>query len=198
MKYYPIFVDLTDKRVLIVGGGPVAERKTDGLLKAGARVTVISPTVTDTLKALGTENHITVHRREYRKGDIDGYTLVIAATDSETVNDQVYSEAQAEKALVNIVDRPQPGCFIAPAIVERGDLVCALSSSGKSPFFIKQLKHVIDRLLYDDLGDDLEALASIRAHILSLQNLSEEDKKREFTHKLQPEIDKILRKLTET
>ena len=195
MKYYPLFIDIKDRKTLVVGGGAVAERKAKGLAKCGAAVTVIAPAATEALVSMEADGLIEILNRPYQRGDTAGYVLVIAATDSEELNMIIHQEALSQNILVNIVDQPEPGGFIAPAVIERGDLICALSSSGKSPFFIKQLKQYFEKKLYPELENELDILSHLRREVLSMPNLSEEEKSAEFTKRMQPEIDKILKKI---
>jgi len=140
MNYYPIFLDLRGRQCLVVGGGQVATRKVEGLLKAGARVTVISPESTETLGEWREEGKIIYLKRCYQRGDLKGYFLVYAATDLAEVNSEMAEEARAERVLLNVVDR-SPFCgFVSPSVLERGDLIIAVSTGGKSPGFAKLVR----------------------------------------------------------
>ena len=111
MKYYPIFVDLRNRPVVVVGGGPVAERKVLGLLSCGAKVTVISPEATPELESLAAREHISLHRRKYEEADCREAFLVIAGTDEVEVQQRIGK-------LINTVDEPRRCNFITPAIVQ--------------------------------------------------------------------------------
>src|SRR3972149_70484 len=133
MRYYPVFLDIAGKPVVVIGGGEVAARKVEGLLDAGAQVTVVSPELHPDLRVLvdaGRGRHI---QREYRPGDIKGQKPAFVATDDRSANAAVAREGKERGVWVNAVDDP-PNCdFVMPGVVRRGDLVVAVSPSGGSP-----------------------------------------------------------------
>jgi len=131
--YYPIMLDMRGRRCLVVGGGPVAERKTMGLLDAGADVTIVSPRLTARLAALAEDGVVKARRREYRIEDLQGVWLVYAAASDRAANAQVAEDAAAAGVWANIADRAEEGDFITPSVVRRGGLVLAVSASGASP-----------------------------------------------------------------
>lgn len=159
-QYYPVFLDITGRSCAVVGGGSVAERKVLGLLKAGARVKVISPELTKRLqkeKSLGRIKHI---NRRYRKTDLKDVFLVIAATDSEEENRKISEE---KTPLVNVVDRPELCNFIVPSTVKRGPLVIAVSTSGASPAMARAIRKELERLYGREFGTYLKGLQRLRA-----------------------------------
>src|SRR5436305_12516106 len=129
MRHYPVFLDLQDRPVLVVGAGKVALRKTKGLLDAGARVTVVAP------ESLPEFDHLPLRlvRRRFRAGDLEGALLVFAATDDRRVNHRIRLAAQSRGVLANIADSAADCDFIVPARVQRGDVQIAISTGGKSP-----------------------------------------------------------------
>jgi siroheme synthase-like protein len=129
VNYYPIFLDLRAKPVLVVGGGKVALRKAKGLLEAGARVTIIAPDVLDDLRAQSAD----VLLRKYQGGDCAGHTLVFAATSSREVNAQIAREAAALGIPSNVADAPEECGFIVPARFTEGDVQIAVSTGGRDP-----------------------------------------------------------------
>jgi precorrin-2 dehydrogenase/sirohydrochlorin ferrochelatase len=120
--YYPAFLDLRGRRCLVVGGGDVAERKVSGLLDAGATVCVVSPRATAALAALAGAGIIEHRARRFRRHDVCGCTLVVAATGVEDVDTAAAAAARKVKALVNVVDMPTACDFILPSVLRRGDL----------------------------------------------------------------------------
>lgn len=159
MNYYPVFLDLAGKKVVVVGGGAVAERKVLALIKAGAAVTVISPSLTKRLlreKAKNTLRHIA---RRYRGGDLKKSFLVIAATDSPSLNSRVARQAPAP---VNVVDVPKECTFIAPSVIRRGPLTVAISTGGKSPAFARALRKELERTIGPEVGGYLRVMGAIR------------------------------------
>ncbi|MDB5052495.1 MAG: siroheme synthase [Bacilli bacterium] len=132
-EYYPMWVDLSARNCVVVGGGLVAERKIASLLAAKAFVRVVSPEVTEIIADWIHQSAVTGVRKNYESGDGDEAFLVIAATNSAVVNEQIYQDCLASGQLINRVDHPEKGNFIVPAIVHRGKLAIAVSTSGASP-----------------------------------------------------------------
>jgi precorrin-2 dehydrogenase/sirohydrochlorin ferrochelatase len=173
MQYYPIFLDIRKKPCLVIGGGKVAERKIKGLLKAGARVTVMSPVVTKEIKALAKAKKLRHEPQSLTSRDktklaalIDKAFLVISATNSEKVNKRVVDEARRAGKPVNVVDSPKLCSFIAPSVVERGPLLIALSTSGRFPMLAKTLGQNLDENLPAEYGDFVEILGAARDKLL--------------------------------
>ena len=140
MRYYPIFLNLKNRRVVVVGGGAVAERKTASLLKAGAEVTVVSPEMTPRLAAWADKNKIVAVHRPYRRGDLKRAVLAFAATDNPRVNQAVARESIQKKIWVNVADRSAPADFILPALYAKGGLVIAVSTGAQSPALAKAIR----------------------------------------------------------
>jgi precorrin-2 dehydrogenase / sirohydrochlorin ferrochelatase len=159
MGYYPVLLDLTGRRCVVVGGGIIAGRRVDGLLTAGARVTVISPRLTRTLEALAAEGRIDHEAREYRDGDLDGADLAFVATDAGEVNAAVAGEARARGVWINAADDPARCTFILPALVRRGDLTVAVATGGSSPALARAIREELETYLTDDYA----TLAAIAA-----------------------------------
>ena len=164
MNYYPAFLNISGKNVVVVGGGTIAERKVLTLIRAGAVVTVISPTLTKRLfreKEKKTIRHIS---RTYRKGDLRGSFLAIAATDIPSVNSKVAREATS---LVNVVDVPKECTFIAPSVVRRGSLTIAISTGGASPAFSKTIRKELEKTISPDVGEYLSFMGEMRRKALA-------------------------------
>ncbi|UCD83837.1 MAG: bifunctional precorrin-2 dehydrogenase/sirohydrochlorin ferrochelatase [Deltaproteobacteria bacterium] len=157
MRYYPINVNIKGKRCLIVGGGQVAERKAERLLKAGAKVVVISSRLTPKLKRLSGKGLIENIARNYRKGDLKGAVLAFGATNAPGINRRILREAREEGVLLNAVDDPQNCDFTVPSMVSRGELLISISTGGKSP----ALSQKIRKELEDNYGQEYETLLSL-------------------------------------
>jgi siroheme synthase-like protein len=142
--YYPIFIDVEERNVLIVGGGGVSARKAEALLQYGARVTVVAPEIADEVSQL--EPRIAIVRRRYEESDLDGRLLVIAATDDATVNARVAGDCRRRQILVNVADALDLCDFIVPAVIERGAVQIAVSTGGKSPALARALKRELQRV----------------------------------------------------
>jgi precorrin-2 dehydrogenase/sirohydrochlorin ferrochelatase len=156
--FYPMFVDLEGRRVLVVGGGPVATEKVEKLLDHDAAVRLVSPEITPELAALVEAGRIhEFHRRPYEPSDLDDCFLVIAATNLDAVNRMVWQDAEARNMLCNVVDVPPMCNFIVPSIVRRGELALAISTGGASPVVAKHIR----RDLEQTYGPEWEALVAL-------------------------------------
>ena len=190
-----MFLKLDDVPCLVIGGGSVAERKVENLLEAKASVSVISPNITQALQRMIDKGQIEHERRIYREGDLEGFSVVIAATNSREVNAQIYREAVARKALINSVDDSEHSSFIVPSVVRRGALQVAVSTSGRVPYFARKLRQYLEGLFYADIGVDLEQLQRLRMDLLRRQFENPDEKMREMSALLDPKIKEILEKM---
>jgi precorrin-2 dehydrogenase / sirohydrochlorin ferrochelatase len=150
---YPINLILQGKRCLVVGGGPVAARKVVGLLACGAQVDVIATAVSAEVAALP----VSVAERPYRRGDVDGYRLVIAATDDHDLNRAIFDEAEAVGIWVNSADDPASCSFTLPSVIRQGAIMVTVSTGGRSPALASWLKHRIE----DRLGPEYQVLLDL-------------------------------------
>lgn len=167
MKYYPLFMDIQDQPCLVVGGGKVGARKAMGLLRAGARVRVISPAMDLSLEAAAAENTaLVLDRREYEISDLEGMRLVFAATDNQTLNAGIRDLAAQKGILCNIADGTDKGDFILPAVVSQGDLLIAVSTCGASPALAKQIRKQLAKAFGPEYGELAKGLAGIRKQLL--------------------------------
>jgi len=180
MTYYPIFVRLSGRRCVVVGGGRVAARKVDSLLDAGAAVTVVAPRLTAALAARAERREIEWTARGYAAGDLDGAALAYAATDDEALHARLADDAAAAGILLNVVDRPQWCGFIVPSLLTRGDLTVAVSTGGGSPALARRVRQDIERALGPEYERALDVLARLRRH-LQARPLSSDDRQRILT-----------------
>lgn len=163
--YYPVALDVENKRCLVVGGGAIATDKVAGLLEAGALVVVVSPTITEKLRILADDQRVMLHPRAYGADDLEGAFMVIAATDRMEVNAQIAAQARGKEILVNAVDDP-PNCdFFAMSLLRRGDLQLAISTNGRSPAFARWLREQLEGTLPNEYGDLLSVLADVRQRV---------------------------------
>ncbi|CAN5862353.1 bifunctional precorrin-2 dehydrogenase/sirohydrochlorin ferrochelatase [soil metagenome] len=137
---YPIFLDLSGRRCVIIGGGTVANRKARKLLQARAEVVVISPDVRPELESMALE----VQRRPYEEGDLQGAYLAFTATDSREVNSQVAREARERGVFINVADKPSEGSFALPSTLRRGGLQVAVSTAGASPTLARSIRKELE------------------------------------------------------
>ena len=161
-NYYPMMVDLTGRRCLVVGGGRVAERKVALLLDCGAAVEVVSPVTTQKLTALAAAGTIRLARRAVRSDDLAGAFLVFVATDDPVVNHTVAVQAREAGGLVNVADAPEACTFQVPSAVRRGDLTIAISTGGGSPALAKRLRQRIEATIGPEYEAFLAALRELR------------------------------------
>jgi precorrin-2 dehydrogenase/sirohydrochlorin ferrochelatase len=168
MRYFPVFLDLQDKSCVVVGGGRVAERKVKTLLKAGARVRVISPKLTGPLARLESEERIVQYPRLFRRKDLHGAFLTIAATDDRAVNQKVFQEATENRIPVNVVDDPAHSSFIVPSLVKKKDLIVAISTSGRSPALARLLRQKLEKEIGPEYARFLKLLGAVRRKMLPL------------------------------
>jgi len=157
--YYPLFLNLSNKKAVVVGGGKIAERKILPLVKAKALVTVISPDITKKIRHIKEQKIIEHVARHYRKGDLKEAFLVIAATNSQDVNEQVSMDAPC---LVNIVDTPHLCNFIVPSTMIRGPLNIAVSTSGISPALSRSIRKELEKAYGCEFSQYLQSLRKIR------------------------------------
>ena len=177
MRYYPIFLDIQNRKCLVVGGGAVGCRKVLMLLDCGASVTVVSPVVDNRLFKLATNGKIELKKRAYRSSDLEGMFLVIGATNDEALNRQIKTDAAQHDTLCNIADRPEACNFILPAVVSRGDLIIAISTSGKSPAFAKKMRRDLEQTFGPEYADLLKLMGAIRKKLLRQAHQPEAHKK---------------------
>lgn len=145
--HYPLFLDLTDQPVVVIGAGGVATRKVRALLAAKARLTIISPEAGAEIRRLARSKRVRWVRRPYRRGDLRGVSLAIAATNDLAINESVCAEAKRLRVLVNCIAPPSAGNFIVPSLARRGGISLAISTGGASPAFAKRLRRDLERFL---------------------------------------------------
>ena len=165
MGYIPIFLDVSGRECVVVGGGEVAARKVESLLEAGARVTVVSPRLTPRLEAIVARGLVTHVARDYARGDIHGCVLVYAATDDPKLHRELAAEARALGIPINVVDVPELCTFIAPAVVKRGALQIAISTAGASPAFAARLRRELEDQFGTGYALTLEVLHAARRRL---------------------------------
>lgn len=152
MDYLPLFVDLRDRSCLLVGGGEVARRKLELLLRAGARIEIVAPALAASTRELAEQHAVPVQARAFRVEDLAGRWLVIAATNDAAVNAEIHRAAETERVLVNSVDQPSASSAIFPAIVDRDPVLIAVSTGGSSPTLARLVRRWIEARLPSRLG----------------------------------------------
>ncbi|MBW4084742.1 bifunctional precorrin-2 dehydrogenase/sirohydrochlorin ferrochelatase [Paenibacillus sp. S150] len=165
VKYFPIMLDLQDRRVVVIGGGAVAERKAGALLEAGAAVVLVSPSLTGTLAALAEAGRLCWVSRRYAPGDLEGAFLVYAASNEAAVNEAVAQEARSLGLPVNVAGRAEAGSFITPGVLRRGRLTVAVSTSGAGPSAAARITEQLAGILGEEYEPYLDWLHGMRAEI---------------------------------
>jgi precorrin-2 dehydrogenase/sirohydrochlorin ferrochelatase len=166
-RYYPIFLDLEGKRILVVGGGRVAQRKIVSLVEHGALVQVIAKELNTYVASMARKGLIEYAGQEFEESHLEGVFLVIAATDDASLNRLVSDKAMNKGLLVNAVDQPSECNFIVPSVLRRGDLVVAVSTSGKSPAFARKVREDLEKHLGNEFELFLTLMGNIRKRVLS-------------------------------
>lgn len=164
-RYYPVFLDITGKPWVIIGGGKVAERKCSSLVRAGARVTVISPEITERLQKYRSKGLIRHLKRHYRKGDLPSVFAVIAATDSEETNRKIAAD-MPRNGLLNVVDTPSLCTFITPSVLVRGPLTIAVSTGGVSPAMARTIRKGLETRYGNEVSKYLRHLKGLRLKVM--------------------------------
>ena len=160
--YYPIFLDIEDRSVVIIGGGVVCARKAETMLRYGARVTVVAPELHGDIQTYEAEGKIAVRRKRYEPADLDGASIVIASTDDACTNGRIARDCRRRKIPVNVVDVTHLCEFIVPAIVEKGSIQLAVSTGGKSPALARTLKEDLGAMVGPEYDEINNALGSLR------------------------------------
>lgn len=165
MGYYPVFLEMKQRRCFVIGGGWVAEKKVDGLLTAGADVTVISPAITQRLRdwlAKGAIRHV---QREYEAGDLAASDLVFAATDHSGINAAVCRDARSLGIWINAADDPEHCDFILPAVIRRGELAVAVSTGGASPAVTRAVREELENYFTAAYAQFVQIASEVRREL---------------------------------
>lgn len=165
MNYFPIFLNAKNINAMVIGGGDVAARKIELLLKSTAEITIMSAELCPSVDALIKKHRLTWLAHQYKSGLLTDKTLVIAATDQSKVNEAVYQEASELKLLINVVDQPELCSYITPAIIDRTPMIIALSSSGSAPILIRMLREQIEKILPNNYGLLADFSFKFRDHV---------------------------------
>ena len=167
MSKYPIFIELKDKRVVIIGGGLIAFRKAQALLETQCRLVVVTKTVCPALEALCDQSTAELVLGPYMAEYLGEAMLVVAATNQQTLNEQIYRDCQSRQILCNVVDQPDLCDFYVPAIVKQGLLQIAVSTNGASPAFASHVRQRLEGLYTEEHGEFLDLLLWAREQTLA-------------------------------
>lgn len=176
MGLYPVFLNLKDQRVLVVGGGRVAARKVRSLLLTGAKIELVSKTLEPHLQELVQGSRISYIGSDFEASMLEGVCLVIAATDDQRLNEYISGLCKQRGIWVNVVDSPDLCSFQVPSVIRRGDLTIAISTGGKSPALARFLRELIEQAIPEGIEVLLEVLGMIRERVLALNLGSQKDR----------------------
>jgi len=163
--FYPVFLNLQDRPVLVVGGGAVAERKVESLLESDARVTLVSPEATNALCKHAEAGRIIWHRRRFDLSDLIDVCIVISATDDVAVQTEVAAAAAYRNIPVNTVDKPELCTFIVPSVLRRGGVTVAISTGGRSPSMAAALRTRIETVITEDVERATDLMGELRKEV---------------------------------
>lgn len=166
MAKYPIFLELGSRRVVVIGGGAVAVRKVQALLKAGARVVVVAEHIDEMMTALCRDTDAELIKSKYSKNYLAGALLAIAATNNNKLNKQIYKDCQQLEVLCNVVDVPELCDFFVPAVVKRGDLQIAIGTEGQCPAYAGHTRKKLEAIFTEQHGEFLAELEKLRKQII--------------------------------
>lgn len=174
MAYYPIMLNIANKKCLVVGGGNIAYRKILYLLEFGATVTVLSSSFIDEILELPKSHKVKLVKRNYQKNDVDNYFLVVVATNDKFINKEISDECKKKNILVNVVDDKELSTFIVPSVMRKGDLTISISTNGKSPLLAKRIKEMLDNMFEDDVENLIAELSNVREKLKTIPISMEE------------------------
>jgi precorrin-2 dehydrogenase/sirohydrochlorin ferrochelatase len=165
-RLFPMFVKLAGRRVLVVGAGAVAEGKIRGLLDSGADIRVIALEASSTVRQWADAGAIGLEERAFAPGDLDGVFLAVAATACSELNQLIFAEAGRRQILCNVVDVPELCDFFYPAVMRRGDLQIAISTSGQSPLLAQRIRKHLEQQFGPEYAGWVRALGNLRREVL--------------------------------
>ncbi len=191
--YFPINVDIREKKCLIVGGGKVAQRKVFSLLEAGASVQVVSPQVTEAIADLAQKGDLKLKLASFEASDMESDTfLVIGATNQPEVQNKVVALAEAQNKLVNIVDQPEHCNFTVPSKLQRGKLTLTISTDGASPGLSRRIREQLEGLFGNEYATLLDWMAETRRDMIE-QLETDLDRKEVFDRVLDSDVLDLLK-----
>jgi len=165
MSYFPIYIDMSNLRVLLVGGGHIATDKLNKLIEFTQEITIIAPYISPESQDLINQHNLTSYTRAYKKGDIKGFDIVIVATDTVILHKEIYEESRESRILVNSVDNTDYCDFIFPSYIKQGDFTLSFSTSGASPAFSKQIRQYFEDKIPKNIDTFLQQMKELRKEL---------------------------------
>jgi len=196
MSWYPVSLNLKDRNCLIVGGGKVAERKLKSLIKAEANVTLIAPKINAILQEMREAGAYHYLKSTYQANDVNGFFLVIAATDCTETNSRIGADAESQAILFNSANSSEYSNFYPAAASHCGDIQLAVSSNGQNPFLAKKIRKYLDQKFDDSLQDEVLELGRLRKQMVeNTMGLEEKEKKAYMKDNLLEKVEALLDKI---
>ncbi len=165
MSFFPMYMDMDNLKVLLVGGGAIATEKLEKLVDFTKEITVITKEVSPEAQSLIKDHCLTLYQRLYKEGDIKGFDIVIVATDTVDLHKAIFEESRGTRVLVNSVDDTAYCDFIFPSYIKRGDLTVSFSTSGASPAFAKQIRHYFEEVIPGNVDEFLQKMKGLRSEL---------------------------------
>ncbi|MCB4743677.1 MAG: bifunctional precorrin-2 dehydrogenase/sirohydrochlorin ferrochelatase [Sulfurovum sp.] len=162
MPYFPMFINIEKLKVLVVGGGVIATEKLQKLVDFTKEITIIAEELSPEVNRLICNHCLSFHQRAYRSGDIRGFDIVIIATDTAELHQQIYEESRGSGILINSVDNADYCDFIFPSYIKKEDLTIAFSTGGASPAFTKQIREYFEKIIPQSVGTFLTKMKILR------------------------------------
>jgi len=175
--YFPVLLSLSNRKCLVVGGGPIAYHKVQSLEKFSPQITILAPEIDEKLDETAKENNFEIIKKEYESKDLEDFDIVIAATGKKKLSKQIWLDCKERKILVNTVDDPQHCDFILPATVKRGDLTVSVGTQGRSPFLTKEIRRWMNRMFTPEWSDVVDLAADFRKRVFKKYSAKERDKR---------------------
>ena len=166
MAKYPVFLELSSRRVVVIGGGAVAVRKAQSLLDAGARLVVVAERIDKMMTVLCRDKKTELIKSKYSKEYLAGAVLAVAATNNHKLNKTIYKDCQTLEVLCNVVDEPELCDFFVPAVVKRGDLQIAVGTEGNCPAYAGHIRKKLEKIFTEKHGLFLDELEKVRNQII--------------------------------
>ena len=163
MAYFPAFIKLDNKKILIVGGGAIAQEKLEHLLDFTSDIQLISLEFSDEILKIINNNSLFYEQRAYKEGDIKGYSVVIVAVDEIPLQAEIFTESKSYNCLCNAVDSVDYCDFIFPSYIKKDDLTIAVSTSGSSPAMAKRIRMYLEDTIPNSVGDFLQEMKKLRS-----------------------------------
>ncbi len=165
MSFFPLYIDMQDLKILVIGGGAIAMEKLEKLLDFTKDITIIANKVSEEVSFLVSNYSLTLYERKYQEGDTEGFDIVVIATDTVDLHQSIYKESRRSKILVNSVDSMAFCDFIFPSYIQRGDLTIAFSTGGVSPAFSKQIRAYFDKNIPNSVERFLHTMKTLRKNM---------------------------------